>query len=90
MKKTAADRTHYLQNSAELDTIYRNAALSGSSEPPAPESDFEDIAALFRQRVFIVFHGTSVYWPRSISIQFVELITCRIQQNWIQSIAMPH
>lgn len=41
MKQKPADRANYLQNSPELDLIYRNAALSGSSEPPAADADID-------------------------------------------------
>lgn len=41
MKEKPADRANYLQNSPELDLIYRNAALSGSSEPPAADTEID-------------------------------------------------
>ncbi|CAG8385331.1 unnamed protein product [Penicillium salamii] len=37
----SADPANYMQNSPELDSIYRNAALSGSSEPPAAEDEVD-------------------------------------------------
>jgi ubiquitin carboxyl-terminal hydrolase L3 len=39
MKEIPGDRAQYLRNSPELDTLYRKAALCGSSEPPAAESE---------------------------------------------------
>ncbi|KAJ5612270.1 hypothetical protein N7510_005464 [Penicillium lagena] len=41
MKETPGDRAQYLHNSPELDTLYRKAALFGTSEPPAAESEVD-------------------------------------------------
>ncbi|CAG8947830.1 unnamed protein product [Penicillium salamii] len=41
MKEISAEPAIYLQNSPDLDLIYRNAALSGSSEPPAAETEID-------------------------------------------------
>jgi ubiquitin carboxyl-terminal hydrolase L3 len=41
MKEPAANHAQHLQNSPELEVIYRKAALSGSTEPPAAEDEVD-------------------------------------------------
>lgn len=41
MKQTAPSRAQYLQNSPVLDSVYLEAALSGSSKPPAADTEID-------------------------------------------------